>query len=198
MSPRRSRGITPPPPGNPTSILPAMVVLAVAAGTIALFAIVNVIFSSDPPSSKDLKPQRFASVAAAPALASVLQPGIPPKDIVASLRFPVGASFERELRAGGSRGGSFDGYVEVKSNLTQGWLYAFFRDQLNRRGWEVFNQGSISRQRVEVLARRAGGDGFMWQLGVDISPSRFIPNADGTVTQSTTFTYRLFQLGGGI
>ena len=197
MSERRSRAITPPPPGNPTSIKPAMVVLAVAVGTIALFGIVNILFSSSPPSSKDLKPQRFASVPAKPYLKDILQPGVPPKDIVEALRLPIDVHDVRELHTGGGGAGSFDGQVNIQAVQTQGWLYAFFRDQLGRRGWKVFSHSTISRNRVEVLARRAGGDGFLWQVGVDVSPSRFTPNADGTVSQSTSFTYRIYQLGGG-
>ena len=196
MSERRSRAITPPPPGNPTSIKPAMVVLAVAVGTIVLFGLVNILFSSSPPSSKDLKPQRFASVAAKPYLKDILLPGVPPKDIVEALRLPVGVKDLRELHTGAGAG-SFDGEVQMQAQQTQGWLYAFFRDQLGRRGWKVFSHSTISKNRVEVLARRAGGDGFMWQVGVDVSPSKFTPNADGTVSQSTSFTYRIYQLSGG-
>jgi len=174
-----------------------MAVLGIAIGMLVFFVGLSAIFSSPPPSAKDSGNTKYASIAAKQMLAAVIEPGIPPADILDSLVLPKEVASLGIIHTGGGGPGNFDAAIKLQSAQSQGWLYAFARDELSRRGWKVFSHGGISGKRVEVLARRTGGDGFTWQVGIDVSPTKFVTNGDATVRQSTQFMLRLYQLGSG-
>ena len=46
---------------------------------------------------------------------------------------------------------------------------------------------------VEVLAEKAGDDGWYWEAGAVVSPTTF-PTGHGARAESTDFTLRLFQV----
>ena len=69
----------------------------------------------------------------------------------------------------------------------------FYRKDLKKQAWQIFSTGPAEHVAggLEVLAKKAGADGFYWELGAVISPTTFGGNAPAA--GSTSFTLELVQ-----
>lgn len=104
-----------------------------------------------------------------------------PEAVMQSLEVPTGStvSFREDLDRGN---GGFDREVGYQLGEPPGAVQRFFPSELARRGWKVIAPGPSP-----ILAERIGDNGFMWEVGVTISPA-----AGGT-----RFTVRLEQVEQG-
>jgi hypothetical protein len=62
------------------------------------------------------------------------------------------------------------------------------------QGWQVFDRGPAANNpgALEVLGKLAGSDGYYWEMGAVIPPTRF--SAGGPAHGQTDYTVRLFQV----
>jgi hypothetical protein len=69
----------------------------------------------------------------------------------------------------------------------------FYNKDLKKQGWQIFSTGPADHHpgSLEVLAKKAGSDGFYWQMGAVIGATTF--GADAPAAGSTSFTIELFQ-----
>ena len=65
---------------------------------------------------------------------------------------------------------------------------------MKKQGWQIFSTGPADHEPggLEVLGKKAGSDGFYWEMGAVISPTTF--GAGAPATGATSFTLELFQV----
>jgi len=66
------------------------------------------------------------------------------------------------LNPGGS---NFDGYLLGRVPMAPRSVLAFYRAALPDAGWHVYD-ATIDRGAIEVIASKAGGNGFYWEVGI--------------------------------
>lgn len=127
------------------------------------------------------------------ALKVITVSGQPPGNIVNAVSIPVGArrvSFQNNTAAAEE----YDAQITLTTDASQGAVEHFYSLDLKRQGWQVFDTGPAAHQTgaLEVLAKKAGSDGFYWEQGVVISATTF--GAGAPATGETSFSIELFQL----
>ena len=129
---------------------------------------------------------------AAPALRPIRQAGTPPADIVDTLAVPVGATVVGHTPSTGIT--LFDAREHFTVPGAQQSVVAFYRTELAVMKWKVTDVGPAQRpaNATEVLAQKAGSDGWYWEVGVVVSPTTFAPGAGTSGT--TPFVLRLFEV----
>ena len=67
------------------------------------------------------------------------------------------------------------------------------RPTLHQQGWQVFDKGPAANNpgALEVLGKLAGTDGYYWEIGATIQPTKFGNGAPAA--GETDFTIRLLQ-----
>jgi hypothetical protein len=130
------------------------------------------------------------SVSTVNPFAPYVYSGEPVPDILNAVLLPAGAVQVAVPHVGGEAT-SFDRSIVFRSPASQQALYSFFSEQMKARGWKIFSTGipAGGQKGVEVLAQKAGSDGWYWEQGVVISPTIFASDN----SQSTRFTLRLYQ-----
>ena len=119
--------------------------------------------------------------------------GEPPGNILDSVSIPKGAqriSFENNTAAAGQ----YDQQIELIINATQGAINTFYLKDMKSEGWQIFEQGPADNNpgAIEVLGKKAGSDGFYWEMGAVTQATTF---GDGAPAAGhTDFTVRLFQV----
>lgn len=184
-----------PPPGvRPTSLRLAAIVPLTAVVMLAIFIVINS-FDSSPPTRLSVSPKlaRVSGLTISPIspFAPYATPGgEPPPNIVHSVVFPKGTSAPT-VKPNQGQPTSFDRALVFHSPASSQALYTFFHEQMNGRGWRIFSTGApVNAPGVEVLAQKAGNDGWYWEQGVTVSPTTF---SDHGRVQSTKVTVRLYQ-----
>ncbi len=193
-----SPGLPVRPPGPPVRL--ALIVLGLAM-VVFVGGIVGLALSSSSPSTTAAPaPLRTAAgdpvpaVAAKPLLKPMLQPGQPPADVVQALALPQGSAAVPNSLLDQTIS-NYDQQMTFSSPLSQGAVVAFFHNQLRSQGWSNFSQGPPAAAElapagsVEVLAQHPGSDGYYWEVGVVVLPTRF---TSGSATGTTHFELRLF------
>jgi hypothetical protein len=190
---RDKRGRPLPPPGvAPTSLKMALVVPVFAVLMLGVVIVSNVVTSDTPP-AKSVVPIADSSagltVASINPFAPFVAAGEPVDDILNSVVIPDGSTQIRQIHTGGQVT-SFDVAFLYSTTSSQGSLYSFFHSQMAARGWKIFSTGAPTGGKgIEILAQKAGTDGWYWEEGVIIHPTTF--NAQNE--QITTYTIRLYQ-----
>lgn len=195
--PAEAEPLRPPTPGG-FSIKPAMIVLGLAVLILAAFVTLGIVSShspapvktSGPPSAVAGSPLR--SEPAADALKPIVGSGDPPSNIINAVTVPVGSiRISHQNNAAGA--GQFDAQVTLRSTDSQGALLAFFAATLHQEGWQVFDKGPAANNpgALEVLGKLAGTDGYYWEIGATIQPTKFGNGAPAA--GETDFTIRLLQ-----
>ncbi|MGH9108069.1 MAG: hypothetical protein ACRDY3_01155 [Acidimicrobiales bacterium] len=202
--PGRDAG-TPPPPDRRSGpgLRPALVVLAVAVVIVALFGVGAVLTGGT--GSKGHRPSHptggpskvpGTSLRAEPAgrgLSPVVEPGTPPTDIVDALDLPAGS---HRLSAHPSRATTlYNAKVRFSVGANQASVITFFRADLARRHWHVISVGAARGHpgATQVLAQKAGSDGWYWEVGATVAPTEFASSSSGGA-ETTPFTLALFQV----
>ena len=90
--------------------------------------------------------------------------------------------------------GEYDEQIELTSDASQGAMRTFYLDDMKAQGWQIFEAGPADHDpgALEVLGKKAGSDGFYWEMGAVVSATTF--GADAPPAGSTHFTIRLFQV----
>lgn len=174
-----------PPLTTTTSILPAMIVVAVAVLTLGIFLVINLVTSQKVTTTTapvaivgglELDPTNFV-------LRACAQDGSPPGNIASALVVPVHtASAGGAIHANGGAG-DYDCLRHLLSTDSAGQILGFYRTRLESQGWSLFSSGS-SHAIGQLLFQKAGSDTFYWVVGVTIN---------SRTSTSTSWTYRIYQ-----
>jgi hypothetical protein len=126
------------------------------------------------------------------ALKAITVSGQPPGNIINATSIPAGAtrtSYENNSQAAQE----YDAQITLQIDQSQGAVENFYTKDLKKQGWSIFSTGPAEHVAggLEVLAKKAGSDGFYWELGAVISPTSFGGNAPAAGT--TSFTLELVQ-----
>ena len=161
---------------------------------LAIFMVINALDSS-PSTHTAVSPKlaRVSGLTVSPIypFAPYATPGgEPPMNVLHAVVFPEGTSAPA-VKINQGEPTSFDETLVFRSPASSEALFTFFHDQMQGRGWRIFSTGApVNARGVEVLAQKAGTDGWYWEQGVTVSPTTF--SNHGTV-QSTKVTVRLYQ-----
>jgi len=143
---------------------------------------------------------------AASLLAPIIQGGQPPSNIVDALVVPAGS------RATGhtdnARGvGLYDWTMNLSVNATEADVIAFYESELPAEGWRIEGHGPAPRVKggYEILATKAGSDGYYWDVAVVSEPTAFpgsssLPPPDSSSSSgssSTPFSLEVYQASSG-
>jgi len=177
---------------HPTSLKWAAIVPIAAVAMLGIFIAINALFPNSQQAPKAIpKIEKITGLHTnlVPAFTHYVVNGIPPANIVDTVHVPLGATFTREIYTGG-RASSYDRHLGYSASAAEGALYSYFHTLIAREGWKIFSVSSPTDSAgVEILAQKAGDDGFYWEQGVVIHPTTF--SASGL--QSTSFSLRLYQ-----
>jgi hypothetical protein len=133
------------------------------------------------------------AVPAVDALSVITQDGQPPGNIINAVSIPAGA-VRRSHQNNSAAADQYDEQIGLLSDDTQGALEDFYRVEMRAQGWQIFEVGPADHNpgAIEVLGKKAGSDGFYWEMGAVISATRF--GAHAPPRGDTEFTVRLFQV----
>ena len=192
--------------GNPPSVRPALVVLAcavvVSVGGFAVALVGSGSSASKPVTGLEIRVPGVSirAIAAASTLRRIETAGSPPGDIVDSLVVPVGA---RVVSTTAEDAGvdQYDRSIYMEVDATPRELAKFYEVELKRGQWSLLGEYPLSGGASEVLGRRAGSDGYEWEVGVVLTPlTPAISPAlagDGQTSPTTGLRLRLFQIPDG-
>jgi hypothetical protein len=195
-----------PPRGKSPSLRPALVVLACAAivtfGGVAVALVGS--FQSSPPTVSGLgTPVPGVSLTAIDAtgvLQRIASGGTPPADILGALVVPDGAKIGSTTTedAGVDQ---YDRSISFQILTTSPQLLKFYTTALKRDRWSLLGTYAIAGQGTEILAQRAGSDGYEWEVGVLVKPDNpaISPSlaGDGQTSAEMRLTLRLFEVSDG-
>jgi hypothetical protein len=188
-----------PAPYGGFSMRPAMFVLGLAVLILVVFIAVGFATNGTPArtdvsnSLKTVPGTPLRALPAAPALSVITQSGEPPSNILNSVSIPVGAR-RISHQNNSAAADQYDEQIGLVSDDSQGALRTFYERDMKAQGWQIFETGPAEHDpgAFEVLGKKAGSDGFYWEMGAVVSATTF--GADAPPAGSTHFTVRLFQV----
>lgn len=174
------------------SLRPALVVVAVAVAIVAIFGLGSLFHGGAPPARQApvvVPASPLPSIPAGHALRPIEISGAPPRDVLASVVLPRGASVVSA--SPWNRTTQFSASMGFGIHQSQERVIDFYRLQLRARGWSIQDVGPArgAHGAIEVLAQRASSDGWFWEMGVVVSPTSFTPKG----AETTRFSLELFQ-----
>jgi hypothetical protein len=178
---------------------PAMLVLVLGALILILFIALGAVTNHKVQTTNTSKATSSVAgttllrVPAASDLAAIIASGEPPSDIVNAVSVPAGARRISHHSNSGSSG-QFDAQIGLITNSSQLAVENFYRVVMRSQGWQVFETGPASHNpgAIEVLGKKAGSDGYYWEMGAVVSSTTFGPNAPPR--GDTKFAVRLYQV----
>ncbi len=178
---------------------PAAIVLALAVLIVGGFIAIG--FATNGPATQTTTSKATHVVAGttlralpgAPDLSVITKSGEPPANILNSVSIPLGAT-ARSHQNNSAAADQFDAQIGLMSTASQEALHSFYLADMKAQGWQIFEDGPAQHNRgaIEVLGKKAGSDGFYWEMGAVISATTFGPKAPPT--GQTAFMVRLFQI----
>jgi hypothetical protein len=136
----------------------------------------------------------FKAIPARSDLSPLISDGEPPDDIVNAVVLPEG-SIPVTVINNTEAAQSYDEQRIFTLDSSQQKLITFFEIELPAQGWHVESKANAKDQPgFEVLAQRAGSDGFYWEIGAVITATVFPSTGPGAKTGLTHFEIRLFQV----
>lgn len=172
---------------------PALVVLGIAVFIVVVGTVASALDSGSTPtlSLRSITIPDGTVVHLTPATAamrSIVGAGQPPADVLGKMAVPSGSPVVRTVNTD-QGAGQFDRTVYFTTGLSSDQVVDAYRTLLPKLGWNVVYVGSGARrggQGTEVLAKRASGDGFYWEVGAVVSPT--------TSAGSTPFSLEMLEL----
>jgi hypothetical protein len=198
-SPRAARAKAP-------SLRPALIVLACAVVvTFGGVAVALVGSGQSPPATVSglatpVPGVNISAVVASGVLQRIAGGGTPPSDVLGALVVPQGARIGSTTTedAGVDQ---YDRSISFQLSTTSGELVKFYQTELKRARWSMLGTYQVAGQGTEVLAQRAGSDGYEWEVGVSVKPVNpaISPSlaGDGQTSATMRLTLRLFEVPDG-
>lgn len=187
-----------PPPRPGFSLKLAMIVPGL--GVLILVAFITAEFLTTNPVQPTKTSAHSFAVAGSPLRAEpavhdlkvITVAGQPPGNIINATSIPEGArrtSYQNNSQAAQE----YDAQITLTIDQSQAAVENFYRKDLKKQAWQIFSTGPADHVAggLEVLAKKAGSDGFYWELGAVVSPTTFGGNAPAA--GSTSFTLELIQ-----
>jgi hypothetical protein len=190
---RDKKGRPLPPPGiAPTSYKLALLVPLAAVLLLAIVVVINLLDSPgtvEKATIPKLTGKTGLTVSPVNPFVPLVAAGEPANDILNAVVVPDQALSLGSIPVGGQPT-SFDAAFKYSSTASQGALYSFFHQEIAGHGWKIFSIGPpVGSKGIELLAQKAGSDGWFWEEGVVIHPTSFASSG----AQITTFEIRLYQ-----
>ncbi len=181
------------------SMRPAMIVLGLAALIVGSFVAIGLATNGPTQRTTTSRSSRVvsgASLRAVPgvtALSVITRSGEPPSNILNSVSLPEGA-VRVSHHANSGAAGEYDKQITLASDASQGAIRTFYLDDMKAQGWQILGTGPADHDPggLQVLGKKAGSDGFYWEMGAVVSATTF--GADAPPAGTTHFTIRLFQV----
>lgn len=185
------------------SARPALIVVGIAAGLLVLFGIGAALTGSPKPATPSksatapVKGATLKAESAAPILRPIERPGTPPSDVLGAVVVPAGSAAVSSKPWDGTT--QFSGKMTFRLRSSQAAVVEFYKAELRSRGWSISSVGAAegTKNATEVLAQRASTDGWYWEIGVVVLPTRFTTasgsGAAASSSDTTRFTLDLFQ-----
>jgi hypothetical protein len=176
-----------PPLTTTTSILPAAAVLGLAVLMLIVFMIINLVSDQGVATTTTI-PVVVGGLgvdSSSSLLANCVTPGTPPANIIAGVVVPVDSHSRGPFQMPNSGAGDFDCYRPLVTTVSASTLLAFYKTQLEARGWSLFSSGA-SNGSPQYLFQKAGSDTFYWVIGITVDTS-------ASSASSTAWTYRIYQ-----
>jgi hypothetical protein len=131
------------------------------------------------PAVKDLRP--------------IIVSGQPPGNIINAVSVPVGASRTSSENNTAAGQGDYSAQITLSIDQSQTAVANFYKLDMKKQGWQSSTTGPADHHpgSLEVLAKKAGSDGFYWEMAAVVSPTTFGPKAPAAGV--TSFTLELFQ-----
>jgi hypothetical protein len=189
----------PRPPARPrVSMRPAMIVPGI--GLLILVLFIGAEFLTSNPVQQTKTSTKAFSVAGTPLralpavhdLQVITVSGQPPGNIINAVSVPVGATrTSYKNNSNGAQG--YDAQITLRADESEAALNNFYKVDIKKQGWQVISTGPADHVTggLEVLGKKAGSDGFYWELGAIISPTSF--GAGAPATGATSFSLVLIQ-----
>lgn len=158
------------------SLKPALVVVAVALSIVIFGAVIALVGtpSAQPAGSpvtshvEKLAGSGLPAVPARSVLSHIASAGEPPADIVSSLYVPAGSRYLSKRVE--SRGVSqFDSSISLSVPAPEAKVRSFFLKVLSHGQWTTNSISSPHKGASELIAERAGSDGYQWRIGITAS-----------------------------
>jgi hypothetical protein len=132
------------------------------------------------------------AVPAAHDLKVITVSGQPPGNIVNAVSVPEGAT-RTSFKNNSEAAQEYDAQITLRADESQAALDNFYQKDMKKQGWQIFSTGPADHvvDGLEVLGKKAGSDGFYWELGAIISPTSF--GAGTPAAGATSFSLVLVQ-----
>ena len=119
--------------------------------------------------------------------------GQPPGNIINAVSIPEGST-RTSFTNNSAAAQGYDAQITLRANESQAALENFYKLVMKKQGWQIFSTGPADHVTggLEVLGKKAGSDGFYWEMGAVISPTSF--GAGTPATGATSFSLELIQV----
>jgi len=119
--------------------------------------------------------------------------GQPPSNIVNAVSVPEGATRTSYANNSAAAQGAYDAQITLRADASQAVLENFYQKVMKKQGWQILSTGPADHVAggLEVLGKKAGSDGFYWEMGAVISPTSF--GAGAPAAGATSFSLELLQ-----
>jgi hypothetical protein len=118
--------------------------------------------------------------------------GQPPGNILNAVSIPKGAT-RTSYRNNTESAQQYDAQITLKTAESQAAVETFYKSVMKKQGWQIFSTGPADHDPggYDILGKKAGSDGFFWEMGAVVQPTAF--GAGAPAGGTTAFTVRLFQ-----
>jgi hypothetical protein len=127
------------------------------------------------------------------ALKVITVSGQPPGNIINAASIPEGSTRTSFSNTTAASQGAYDAKITLRADESQAALENFYKLVMKKQGWQIVSTGPDSHVTgaLEVLGKKAGSDGFYWEMGAIVSPTSF--GAGTPAAGATTFSLQLLQ-----
>ncbi len=109
-------------------------------------------------------PIPYSATTLEPIMYKLAPDGLAPKDVIDSVLAPVGYSVVKTANLN-LYGSTFDKYADLRVHLSPSQVSKFYQAALQDAGWSIQKVQAIAGG-DEIVASRAGSDGFYWEVGI--------------------------------
>jgi hypothetical protein len=119
--------------------------------------------------------------------------GQPPGNIINAVAVPQGSTPTAHANNSAAAQGVYDAQITLRADQSQAALENFYKQDMKKQGWQILSTGPADHVTggLEVLGKKAGSDGFYWELGAIIPPTAF--GAGTPAAGATSFSLELIQ-----